>query len=84
MVDAQRSEELNRSMGGHGHGTGSYKHVDVGRGPEAHEGSHQHEPGASGESAAVYACPMHPEVTSDKPGTCPKCGMALVQKREGE
>jgi len=25
-----------------------------------------------------YVCPMHPEVKSDKPGACPKCGMALV------
>ena len=24
-----------------------------------------------------YTCPMHPEVTSDKPGKCPKCGMDL-------
>ena len=24
-----------------------------------------------------YICPMHPEVTSDQPGACPKCGMAL-------
>jgi Cu+-exporting ATPase len=24
-----------------------------------------------------YTCPMHPEVLSPKPGTCPKCGMAL-------
>ncbi len=28
-------------------------------------------------SAARYTCPMHPEVISDKPGDCPKCGMAL-------
>ena len=25
----------------------------------------------------TYTCPMHPEVRSDKPGSCPKCGMAL-------
>jgi Cu+-exporting ATPase len=24
-----------------------------------------------------YVCPMHPEVVSDHPGPCPKCGMAL-------
>ena len=24
-----------------------------------------------------YACPMHPEVTSNRPGKCPKCGMTL-------
>jgi transcription initiation factor IIE alpha subunit len=27
----------------------------------------------------TYSCPMHPEVTSDKSGKCPKCGMDLVQ-----
>jgi len=26
---------------------------------------------------ATYACPMDPEVKSDKPGKCPKCGMDL-------
>ena len=24
-----------------------------------------------------WTCPMHPEVVQDKPGPCPKCGMAL-------
>ena len=28
-------------------------------------------------TAALYTCPMDPEVVSDKPGACPKCGMAL-------
>ena len=27
--------------------------------------------------AAAHVCPMHPEVRADKPGPCPKCGMAL-------
>src|SRR5262249_19089907 len=27
--------------------------------------------------AKRYVCPMHPEVVSDQPGSCPKCGMAL-------
>ncbi len=26
---------------------------------------------------AEWTCPMHPEVVSDSPGACPKCGMAL-------
>ena len=27
-----------------------------------------------------YTCPMHPDVISDKPGKCPKCGgMDLVK-----
>jgi manganese oxidase len=33
------------------------------------------------QTGAHYACPMHPEVGSNKPGNCPKCGMALVGKQ---
>lgn len=115
VLDAQRSEEMNREMsggagedGGHGdhggHGAGTYRQIDAGRGPGAYEGSepqtpradphqghgpagpeagHSHEP-APGEAqeAGLYVCPMHPEVTSKTPGTCPKCGMTLVKRRE--
>jgi Cu+-exporting ATPase len=28
-------------------------------------------------AGAIFTCPMHPEVREPKPGTCPKCGMAL-------
>ena len=28
-------------------------------------------------AATTYSCPMHPEVTSRKPGRCPKCGMTM-------
>ncbi|WP_228285672.1 MULTISPECIES: copper-transporting P-type ATPase [unclassified Marinobacter] len=32
----------------------------------------------AGEAGGKYTCPMHPEVVSDEPGDCPKCGMHLV------
>jgi hypothetical protein len=32
--------------------------------------------------AQVYTCEMHPEVVSDKPGKCPKCGMTLIPKKD--
>ena len=27
----------------------------------------------------IYICPMHPDVKSNKPGSCPKCGMDLIE-----
>ncbi|MEJ7680342.1 MAG: heavy metal-binding domain-containing protein [Segetibacter sp.] len=31
----------------------------------------------------TYTCPMHPNVVSNNPGTCPKCISKLVVDRRG-
>jgi hypothetical protein len=33
-----------------------------------------------GIAAETYTCTMHPEVITNEPGKCPKCGMDLVKK----
>jgi len=33
----------------------------------------------NGVSESYYTCTMHPEIHSDEPGNCPKCGMELVK-----
>lgn len=40
----------------------------------------KYQPKSQFQSQTTYTCPMHPEVISDKPGKCPKCGMELVEK----
>ena len=42
--------------------------------------SHTDDTGLRAADQAVYYCPMHPTVTSDKPGNCPICGMKLVKR----
>ncbi len=37
-------------------------------------------PAPSTQAPIQYVCPMDPEVLSDRPGPCPKCGMALEPK----
>ena len=54
--------------------------------PHQHDHSHRQVQGERAHEAApppdppagtIYTCPMHPEVRQDRPGHCPKCGMAL-------
>ena len=35
---------------------------------------------AQEKSAVKYTCPMHPQISEDHPGSCPICGMTLVEK----
>lgn len=44
-----------------------------------HEG---HSMPAQNPAEAVYSCPMHPEVKQASPGSCPKCGMTLVKRKD--
>ncbi|HEX2251771.1 MAG TPA: heavy metal-binding domain-containing protein [Thermoanaerobaculia bacterium] len=65
---------LPEAHGGHsGHGEGGAQAAE-GMPGGGMAGAHA---GHGDEAAAAYACPMHPEVRSEAPGTCPRCGMAL-------
>jgi len=46
--------------------------------PGAYAGKEAKEITAPVASGTQYTCPMHPEIVQAGPGSCPKCGMALV------
>lgn len=48
--------------------------------PESKQQKMQMDNKAGDNNKAQYVCPMHPEVVSDHPGKCPKCGMQLERK----
>jgi P-type Cu+ transporter len=57
------------------------RYAHAAHGHEHHDHSHRHAAPAHAEPAkpgTQYTCPMHPEVVQVGPGSCPKCGMALV------
>jgi hypothetical protein len=43
---------------------------------------HDYEHAQEQENRQKYTCPMHPEVVTDHPGNCPKCGTELVPIEE--
>ncbi|MGE4056331.1 MAG: heavy metal translocating P-type ATPase, partial [Vicinamibacterales bacterium] len=57
------------------------KYLQPGAQPDANaHAAHGHgraEPNEAEVPGATYICPMDPDVKSDRPGACPKCGMAL-------
>src|SRR4029077_16662727 len=44
--------------------------------------AHEIEQEQEQEETQKYTCPMHPEIITDHPGNCPKCGMKLVPLAE--
>ena len=54
---------------------------ETGGGMSGHEG-HGHAASASsgGETVTRWTCPMHPQIVEEEPGSCPICGMDLVEK----
>ena len=64
-----------------GHSHHSREDVGANRQEDVHGQSpvDAHAQGHSREALAgsIYTCPMHPEIRQDRPGNCPKCGMAL-------
>ncbi|HEY5957994.1 MAG TPA: efflux RND transporter periplasmic adaptor subunit [Polyangiaceae bacterium] len=64
--------------------------IEDGPGKSTATAEHAHAPTTSSPTAAAssrtdaapgsWTCPMDPEIVSDKPGRCPKCGMKLEPK----
>lgn len=46
--------------------------------PDGEESNRDRKPAS--QAGGTYTCPMHPEVLSERPGSCPKCGMALERR----
>ncbi|MCC6661953.1 MAG: hypothetical protein IT437_13840 [Phycisphaerales bacterium] len=79
--DARSAEERKRpDTLGHAEPVEAPPAGHEGHGMAPHGGAHAAPAETPSAPAAVYTCPMHPEVTSDQPGRCPKCGMKLVKK----
>lgn len=49
--------------------------------PAASESAPSH---AGHGTPVTYTCPMHEQVKSERPGSCPVCGMSLVRRKAEE
>jgi RND family efflux transporter MFP subunit len=54
----------------------------LGRERAARQQSMPGAPAAQTQAKALYHCPMHPTMVSDRPGDCPICGMRMVPMDE--
>lgn len=73
------------AMSGPPGATDEHAHHDQGA-----DAAHDHgakAPASAGEqpaAAAVFTCPMHPEIVRKEAGSCPICGMKLVPKKDAK
>ena len=82
MTDDRHAQHVHRA---HQHHEQHENHAHASHAHEHH--AHEHHahattaaPGAAtpgADDAAIYTCPMHPQVRQPRPGNCPICGMAL-------
>ena len=52
--------------------------------PQGRSSHKRHVLVASAPRGDVYTCPMHAEIMTDDPGTCPKCAMTLIKTKRPE
>lgn len=77
---ASQSHPDASAHGTHQHSADEHSaHVHAGHKRAGHTHAEQKRSGkpTPAPAGSIYTCPMHPEIRQDRPGTCPKCGMAL-------
>lgn len=74
-IDARLKETATRD--------GQLAHHDVKGVTHSKNDDSTHKP-TGNETAAMYGCPMHPEVRQNQPGKCAICGMTLIEKEKSE